>query len=248
MIKEIKDITYCIPYYDAPEMLQKHFDYWALYDAETLAKFKVVIADDGSPSYPALDVVKRNMIENLDIQVYRIKENKPWNVSGALNLAISKAPTEWVYSAAVDHVLPIGSIRGLIGKLLNDDWVYNPGRYRAFSKDNYFEYKPVNKPGNLFILTKELFWNLGGYNENFAGYYGGMGSLFKKIVDTYSKLVLLEDIFTIAFDQTIPDATVSDWGRVKSKYYYRNKPKLVRSYKTMEKGKDHLRFTYEKLI
>jgi len=236
-------ITLCIPYYESPKMLAKQVEYWNYYEDSVAERFEIVVVDDGSPRNPAEDVL-RGVSCKIAMRLYRIQQNIPWNVEGALNLAIHNARTEWIYSLAVDHVLPGTSAAILLNKELCPKLYY-----RALRHDVNERGIPVHEPrkglGNLFLMTKELFDRAGGYNEYFAGYYGGAGNAFKRHLNSVAKEGTLNDVWLLHFGDgaCVADASVQDWGRQGSKYQVT--PRMLANGK--KRPVNPLRFDWEEI-
>lgn len=239
-------MTICIPYYDAPQMLAEQLRHWSMYHDEAKAQIGIIVVDDGSPTVPALSVIEQHGTPGMWFRLYRIKENKPWNVSGALNLALHHAPDGWCFSAALDHVLPEECVLTLLNHELDPKKYYRIPRYRMvdlITSDNY----PMNGYGNLFLLTKSLFWRLGGYDEDFSGWYGGMGNIFRRELNRHATEEILDGVYHFCYNGLL-DGEVRDWGRKDSKYYFVHNIKLKRKRSMRYAPTNPLRFEWEQQI
>jgi len=236
-------MTLVIPYYESPNMLREHIKYWKQYPKSVTERLWVVLVDDGSPRKPAEDV-----LDGLDLPVsvrlYRIEENIPWNVGGARNLGFTKAADGWVFSIDIDHVVPAESMQTLLSLPLNPKYHYLPTRYRMVDFENSREY---HRPPASFIVTKKLFWKVGGFDEDFSGHRGGVTSCFRRALKAKSRCVELSDVRTLFFPaEVIPDAMVTEWGRDVS-----NDPKLRKKLKISPNKynpKDCLRFNWDRVL
>ena len=241
------EITITLPYYNQPEMLRKQLEIWADYSADVAERVKVIIVDDGSPDYPALDVLKSNSIK-FPINLYRINENIPWNHGGARNLAMTEA-RGWCIVTDMDHAITEEDMRRLLSMDLERTSYYMFNRKKALADDSMEIYP---RHGDSFFLTRDAYWKVGGYNEEFSGYWNGVSQLFRRNLKKKFRVVQLTDVFLILYGRDIiPDASITQWSRRGGSYDLKNNPKL---YSKFKKSLNHykpvnlLRFHYEKLI
>lgn len=241
-----------MPYYDAPEMLMKHLEYWQLYPEWVAECLNVVLIDDGSPKCPASTVLDAVGGPPFPIELYRIEEDIPWNHGGARNLAFTQMQEGWALLTDIDHVLPLESVCSLLTKHLNDKCVYIPSRYRVLSALDWEEIEPHS---DSFVLTREMFWKVGGFDEEFSGYWNGVSHLFRKHLSTVvQEYIVLENTHLFFFDNTIvKDANVESLGRKGSAYDIKDDPKLYRRLNKRLQDKDykpknHLHFSWKQVI
>ena len=84
---------------------------------------------------------------------------------------------------------------------------YIPRRRRAVDG---LEYK---RHPSTYILTKELYWQVGGFEERWLGSYG-TDFMMRKRIQRMSKRVLLDDIWlTLYGREVVPDASTTCFGR-----------------------------------
>lgn len=219
----MNNITLAIPYYDNPKMLSHHFGYWQDYPKDIADKILVILIDDGSPKYPVKDVIKGHKLP-FEIKVYRIKQNIPWNFPGVRNLAFTVAPDGWVFSTDIDHIIPAESMKNLFSMILCTECYYVPAR---LWKGNLKKPEPMKRHGDSFILTRDMYWEVGGYDEDFAGHYGGSPFVFRRGLDKTGHRIELDNVWFLFFDiEAIEDACVMEWDR--QKYHMSKVKKLVR--------------------
>ena len=243
------EITITLPYYNQPEMLKKQLEIWADYSADVAERVKVIIVDDGSPDYPALDVLKfRALTSPFSISLYRIKENIPWNHGGARNLAMTEA-RRWCIVTDMDHAITDEDMRKLLSMNLERTSYYMFNRKKVLADDSTEIYA---RHGDSFLLTKDAYWKVGGYNEEFSGYWNGVSQLFRHNLRERFRFVQLTDIFLILYGRDIiSDASITQWSRRGGAYDLKNNPKLYSKFKKSlnnYKPVNPLRFNYEKLI
>jgi hypothetical protein len=206
-----------VPYYEAPKMLALQIMYW-----EKLAeRIEVYIVDDGSRRYPAREVIRKKGV-SFPINIFEVTENIPWNHAGARNLAMSFIQDGWALLTDLDHLVT----HAMDYQYLDEDVVYRPVRYHC---------KPVG--GNIrihphsdsYVLTKDMFWSIGGYDETFTGYWNGPFEPFRKAM---KRQVPMEDTDTVWLSRrsndTVKDANITEWGREGSEYDIRLNPTMRR--------------------
>lgn len=210
-------ITITMPYYDAPEMLRKQVEYWHTYPAWVRESLSIILVDDGSQKYPALDVLNEiNIPDLVSFSLYRIKEDIPWNHGGARNLAFTHADSGWCVLTDIDHVLPMESICSLMTAPLQEYCAYKPARFRV---KGLLDWDEINRHGDSFILTREVYWKVGGFDEDFSGYWNGVSGPFRKALRRKAEIRELDCVHFLLFcNDMIPDASVTSLGRKGSEY------------------------------
>ena len=237
-------ITLAIPYFDAPEMLQEQVRYWKGYDN----RVRVILIDDGSPQCPAMDVldaVDQIYLNGINLSVYRIEQNIPWNYSGTRNLAFLVADPGWVFSTDLDHIVPNVSINEMFGRELNDKCYYIPKRIQNGLL--------MKRHSDSFIMTKHLYWSVGGYDEDFAGWYGGATQLFRMSLRNVASEISLGDVWHEHYtEDMIQDCHTTVWGRKGSEYDFRKNPDLVNKIAYYKRNKSDkkkcLRFDWKQVL
>lgn len=130
---------------------------------------KTMIIDDGYPE--PLGAIK-------GIEVVRIEQDIPWNQPGARNLGFHLLDG-WVLSSDIDHVITKQNIKDLQKLELDKNCVYYIAR-----KEN----GKVTTHRNIYLMHKEAFERIGGYDEDFSGHYGYDDTLFNKKIKENLKI------------------------------------------------------------
>lgn len=174
----MRALSLVMPYYCNPGMLAEQYRVWAVYPQDVKQRLEVVLVDDGSPD--ELRAVHVPRPEGLPaLSIYRALEDKPWHQHGARNLGAYQARGPWLLLTDMDHVLPAASMRALL-LLQHKARIYTLARYDAPDElptiGRYGEHKPHP---NTFVMTRDLFWHIGGYDEDYCGVYGTDG-LFRQ--------------------------------------------------------------------
>ncbi len=193
-------VSMIYPYYDNPSMLRLQCDNWSMYTDGLKDEIELIIVDDGSTEYPAYDVLKSNPT-GIKTRLFRVKEDIPWNQHGARNLGAKMAEGEWLWMSDMDMVLPCESAEHLFK---NPD----PDLHYVTRRIKITDLKEDGHHCNTFLVTREAYWKVGGYDEDYCGTYGGDGSLNRALC-TVAKKTLSEafvyyyprDVYTDAATQ-----------------------------------------------
>lgn len=171
-------LSLVLPYYMNASMLELQYRTWAAWGERAKAQFEIVIVDDGSPQ-PAADVPRPDGLPALSI--YRVTEDRPWHQHAARNLGAHVAKGPWLLLTDMDHVLKPDAADALLKRLgrLDNRTAYFLDRIEADTGLRTRNDDGALKPHpNSFVMTRELYWQCGGYDEDFCGIYGTDG-LFK---------------------------------------------------------------------
>jgi glycosyltransferase involved in cell wall biosynthesis len=250
-------LTLIYPYYNSEGILQKQLEGWNSLAKDLIDSLEVILVDDGSPQSPALPVILRNGPLRFKIRLYRVLVDIPWNQHGARNLGAQEADHGWLFMSDIDHQLPEESIRALMEMKLNRKRYYTLQRVTAVKKeDGNLKYdlmtdaygKPKPHP-NTFLVTREVFWRTGGYDEDYCGVYGGDGPFMRWLKKAAPGEHLQEVVLIRWTRDLIPDASQSPEYREKYRALYRTKfEKKGGGGKNLAFPKDPIRFPWERLI
>jgi hypothetical protein len=240
----MSSVAIVMAYYDNAKMLLLQLHEWKQYRPTDKMSLSAIIVDDGSPNNPAEPVVREHGDCGFPIQLFRIKENKPWNQDGARNLAM-KHCTGWTLMTDMDHMLTRGQVSGLRHVVAHEAKV---GEYYLPRRVD-FDGSPMHRHANSYVFNTEDFWKMGGYDEDFAGCYGSDGN-FRKCMRAG-----LQELATDKFElkrwpsTVISDANTKDWGRKNTIYHRSQFPKVeAKSRGPAYRAKDHIRFTWEQVL
>jgi glycosyltransferase involved in cell wall biosynthesis len=239
--------SWIIPYYNNRDMLTRTLTEWEAYNYNDRQLIKFIIVDDGS-KYPALDVIRSWIAAghnlNFDLRLYRILVDIPWNQDGARNLAMKLCETEWAFMTDVDHLL----MRTSVAKFLT----FQP-RPKTYYMPNQLltDGTSLERPHpNSYLMRVSDFWSMGGYDEDFAGYYGSDGN-FRRC----ARGAGLVETHTRAFDvvvyrsSDIEDAHTIGLGRKGSPYHVANNPSLMAKRSSPPyKAINPIRFPFERQL
>jgi len=198
-------IEILVPYYRNLKMMDYQLFCWEEMSVFTRREIKITIVDDGSPK--PLRIVDRG---KLNLSLYRIKENIPWNIAGAKNLLAHVCASDWFLMYDIDYVVPVFDLRYILELDRS-----NPDIYYNFHVQNAS--LPVRRrPSKIAILMNtHTFWEVGGFNEAFTGSWGlQMSDLRQRLKQAGKKVKLCKDItLTHYSNEEVEDASTTDWPR-----------------------------------
>jgi len=204
-----KMLTIIYAYYDNPMMFVVQQKEWAKYPDAIREQIEFIVVDDCSPRWPCW----RDLKLDVDIKIFRMLEDIPWNMDACRNLAVSKSDTNWIFISDMDHLLPIQTIKEIFHHMgrLNIEKFYTFERVNA---PDLTSYKPHP---NTYLLTRGLYDKVGGYDETFAGHYGTDGH-FRRALLHHSKGQVMLNIPIVRYPrEVISDASTTTLDRKKGR-------------------------------
>ena len=164
-------ISIIIGYYRNKGMLEYQLASINKYAKHIRDQFEFIVIDDGSPDMPAVDVINNSDTEGMNLKLFRVDKDIPWNQVYARNLGATKAENELVFFLDIDHVIPEGMAEYLSTLKVNAGEYHTFGRRKVLRLDPY-TYRNVNPSNCLFVISKSDFFRVGAYDVDFCGNYG----------------------------------------------------------------------------
>jgi hypothetical protein len=236
-------ITIVMPYYENGGMLERHLQEWESYAPHVKESFRAVIVDDGSPNDPA---IKHMRDPGFHVELWRIKQNVPWNIPGARNLGMHVAPKGLCLLTDIDHLLSAKDAELLAATI----YVAGKPRTAYTMQRRWADGRPLHPHPNSYVLERYLYWQAGGTDEDFSGRWGAGEAAFRKSLNvTARNIVLLNDVYLTHYGRDdIPDASTREWGRKGSAWDYNHDPKLkAKARGPAYKPENPLRFDWEQV-
>lgn len=146
-----------------PGTLEEHMNMWRSCPADLRKRFEVIYIDDCSD-----EPISFKPDFEMNLTVARITDNIYWNICGAKNLGCHLAKAPWLLTTDQDH-LPFDHTdieRAIEIRQHGTNTAYFMKRLRPDGSDRGKDHP------NSFIINKEDFWELGGYDEDFSGNRG----------------------------------------------------------------------------
>lgn len=201
-------LTLIMPTYMNSRMLRLQYEGWAAWPEKLKRRVEIILVDDGSPD-PAVKVKRPKGLPTL--RIYRVTEDRPWHQHGARNLGADQAGEGWLLLTDMDHVLSEASAVSLLKMIdkgkLDEDTIYMLDRVEADTGEPTRDGNGRPKPHpNSFVVTRDLYWKIGGYDEAFCGLYG-TDSLFRARAFTVGKRGHLSIPLIRYWRDIVPDAS-----------------------------------------
>lgn len=198
-------LTLIMAYYDNPAMLKTQCENIATYSAEIQDNLELIIIDDCSPRWPAYIEID----PLIPVIILRTLVDVAWNQDFCRNLGAMKSDTEWLLLTDIDHLIPESTIKAIMGK--KDLKTHIAYRFDRISAPLM---QPYKLHPNTWLMTKEFYFLMGGYDERFAGYYGTDGD-FRDRVNKFSVIEQLPYPIIRVGRETIADASTTTLVRKK---------------------------------
>lgn len=189
----MKKITINLSFYNQHKVLVDQVESWKSWPKEIRDQFSFCIVDDCS-KISADEVLSGISLEDIDLSIYRVKEDLYCNIAGVRNLAAQQCKTEWMVILDMDT---------FVSEELAESMLKLPkARSGVCFKFNRRVPNNPNHPKNnqphpaVCLLRVEDYWNVGGCEEDLVGHYGWTDPSFwwrsigKLHVYTYNDLYL----------------------------------------------------------
>lgn len=207
------DFTLIVPFYRNIVMLQRQVEEWNRYPCE----IKIICVDDCSPE-PAKPIIEE-VTNGTDIELYRISIDKPWNREGARNLGGHHAKTEWIVQVDIDHILPADAALKLLEFEPDPNYWYRFPRWRKGKADDTrkkdlipddCEYGEIHPHVDSYLVRRDIYWQAGGYDEDYAGCLGGGSAFLANLENIQPSAILPAPIRLEVYTRSVIE-DASDW-------------------------------------
>lgn len=193
-----KRVTLVFPYYQCPQFFTEQCRVWRDYPSELSAYVRVIVVDDGSP-VPAVLPPDRP----LGLRLFRIEQDIPWNWLAARNIGAHHADDGWLLMTDMDHVVPASVLASVVSGQHDPRVVY------AFSRREHTG-QSVHPHSASFLMTKAMFWQIGGYDERLSGVYGTDGAYRKRLAAVAPVRLLADELVRHEY---VADSSVTTYDR-----------------------------------
>jgi len=186
----VPSLTFIVTYYNQGSMLSRLIDGWESWPGDLKRRVRFLIVDDGA----AVQAIDHARPRTIDLAIYRVLEDKYCNIGGARNLGTTVAETEWILHTDMDHVTPAEAAVGMLDLVEK-----NERRIYKFIRRDRRTGKTKIHPGTM-LLTRSMYWEVGGCDEDFVGNYGQTDIHFFYRADRIVQTEFREDIM-LEFDE-----------------------------------------------
>lgn len=192
------------PYYNHQITFKHQLRNWTKLTKRFGHRVQYIVIDDGSPDFP---IWKPDV--DFDLRVFRIVDDIPWNTVGAANLGFHQAKYDWVMHLDMDYMFLESTLQYMLNIELDPETMYQP--FVHYQTYRYFKVRPPHC--NSYLLHKSMFEKAGGYDEDFAGHWGGGDSFFlHRLKEEGIKIKTIRE-WQIKFLHNIRDARVKNVNR-----------------------------------
>ena len=152
-------------FYNHPGMVEQQVEHWKRIDPKILPYLEFILVDDCSEDRPNLTR------GNLNLRLFRVVTDIPWNQAGARNLAAFHAAGEWGLFFDIDQQINVDNLVVLLGNVGQFDkktmyYLRANGIYDSIN-DAHLSNHP-----NTYFVNMSRFRSMGMFDEDFAGHYG----------------------------------------------------------------------------
>ena len=206
-------LSLVMPYYRNPSMLALHYETWAGFPDHIKSLFEVVLVDDGSPDEKAVDVPRPAGLPKL--RIFEVEEDKLWHQHAARNIGAKEAVCRILLLTDMDHLATADLISEAAHAQCRSNRFYSIPRREFDTGDWTLDDRGRRKPHpNSFVMLKKLYWQAGGYDEDYCGVYGTDG-LFRRRLEDQARMVLLPGNGALRrlWRDLVPDASTRDVAR-----------------------------------
>lgn len=161
---DVAKITLSLAYYNDGEHLHAQLLEFKKYPSNV----KIQIIDDGSKDDPITNHLQK--IPN-NIEIFKIEEDIPWNIPGSRNLSAAVATTPWLLILDMDQIITLENMNKILELPLKNNYEFYSFN-RRLGKINKFT-------AGTMLVSRTLWWECGGYDEDFVGNYGHNDPLFR---------------------------------------------------------------------
>lgn len=144
------------------DLIETILHQYDLFDKEVLNHLEIVLIDDCSPDIETLIDISKYKV---NISLLRILDNIKWNSGGAKNLGVIYSSSERIIITDIDHFFPEDTCIWAMHTELND-------REACYFKRIYQTGDSEKPHVNTFLMTRNTYFQLHGYDEDFCGMYG----------------------------------------------------------------------------
>lgn len=179
-----KRLTLVYPYYENPVFLARQLEHLAVLSSDLRHHLSIIIVDDGSPEHPARMVTAS--YEASAIRLFEIEVDRRWNWLAARNIGFHHAADGWVLVTDIDHVVSDETMRAVIYGAHDPEVIYGFSRVDSVQG-------PIAPHPNSWLMTRVMFWRVGGYDETLSGHYGTDGDWRRRCAAT-APIHILTDV------------------------------------------------------
>ena len=168
-------ITINLSFYNQDDVLRKHILGWKSWPEVLKQKFSFCIIDDCSKT-KATDVLSDIDLSDLNMSIYRVKEDLVCNIAGVRNLSAKECKTEWMVILDMDTIISEELAVSMLDLTSSESG--NCFKFNRRVTGNPSHEKNGQPHPAVCLLRLEDYWNVGGCEEDLVGHYGQTDPIF----------------------------------------------------------------------
>ena len=188
----MKSITINLSFYNQDRILREHVIRWNSWPPNILKNFSFCIIDDCSKN-KATEVLKGIDFSNIDLSIYRVKQDLICNIAGVRNLSAKICKNDWMLNLDMDTLVSedfARSILSLTNAPKGNCYKFN----RKVNKNPFHKKNRTIHPAVCLIRVVD-YWKVGGCEEDLVGHYGQTDPIFWYRAQGKLKVQSRKDIF-----------------------------------------------------
>jgi hypothetical protein len=205
----VKPLTLVMAVYGQPLMLQKQIETISAYSDVVLDHLNVVVVDDCGR--PDVDVEGMRFLSDFakSVKLFRVTLDIPWNQMGARNLAMEHSEG---LCLLIDPDMTFSG--EMMKRMIEAASKLARGHVIKWGLKHVSSGKLDMTSPNTWLLHREDFFAVGGYDEDFAGNKGWSDVQFLDVMRANYKIELRPDLFAdFHGTDSVPDAMVKSLDR-----------------------------------
>lgn len=242
-------LTLMYPCFGQEKRIFKLLKVWDAWSDDVKQHVSIILIDDhGIPSIESM-LSGRPMDYNLS--VYRILDDIKHNMPGAINLGMMAASTPWLLTMDTDYTFKPDVMQNLLDFKPHQQTVYTFFQQREPHDERVNKMERTHT--NTFLIHKDTFTDLNGFDEDFSGTVGAVVQQYGFHDVAFVNKVLDEDYRYVKQcgymatewkdDPIVPSIENTKVNTRLGKIMYRAKVNYVMPYST-----DMLRFKWKKVM
>ena len=189
----MKLLTINLSYYNQDkQIILKHLNVWDSYPQKLKDQLTFFIIDDGS-RIPLSQLINFNNY-NLDIHVYRVKEDLYCNISGFRNLGAKECKTPYILILDMDIIVLHDSMSRILDLAKNNIKTNNVFKFNRITTDPKHPKNNKIHPA-VCLIRKCDYWNIGGCEEDLVGNYGFTDPCFWLRAQGVINIIYMKNIY-----------------------------------------------------
>lgn len=260
-MRQANDHIYIIyPYYENPQMLEMQVENWSRYSGDLQRIVTFMVIDDASPENPAEPIFKKLRHRK---RLFRVDENIPWAQHHARNIGAKEAEgnNPWLFMSDMDIILTPEAANDMIEKAIKSPG--SGGRYHTFERNFVGEDRDPKYHCNTFLVKKQRYWAINGYDCDYCGMYGGDGRFLQQLDQVAPQLhhgfkshhlkqhvEVTDDPVTLWGHEldACPDANTREWGRKNTEFHDKYRAMLAKKRAAGdERSRNPIRWPYHEV-